>query len=88
MKDAVSRAFRKIYADKSSLASLEDDIFSIWAAQSGSSKALVSELRGAFKFRHWLAHGRYWIPKLGRRYDFVDIYTIADTALKQFDLIA
>jgi hypothetical protein len=48
---------------------------------------IIGELRGAFKFRHWLAHGRYWKPKFGRRYDFNDIYTIADIALKHFDLL-
>lgn len=86
-KDANSRAFWEIYKKKERWASLEEDIFGVWAETSNEAKAIIGELRGAFKFRHWLAHGRYWNPKLGRRYDFSDVYTIADTALDHFDLI-
>jgi hypothetical protein len=28
----------------------------------------VGDFRGALKLRHWLAHGRWWQPKLGRNY--------------------
>ena len=31
----------------------------------------------AFKYRHWLAHGRYWEPKLGRIYDYYSLYDLA-----------
>ena len=87
-KDAISRAFREIFADKGFRTSLEDDILGVWAERFDGSKTIIGELRGALKFHHWLAHGRYWTPKLGRRYDFNDIYTIADAALQHFDLIA
>ncbi|WP_159950179.1 hypothetical protein [Rhizobium sp. 18065] len=86
-KDPISRTFREIYALKQTHASLEEDIFGAWTDSFDGAKLIIGELRGAFKFRHWLAHGRYWKPKLGRRYDFDDIYTIAEIALKQFDLL-
>ena len=77
-KDGISRSLRKIRGTKGSRASLEDDILLVWSAQSDGSKTIVSALRGALKFRHWLAHGRYWTPRLGRKYDFHSIYLIAE----------
>lgn len=41
------------------------------------SKALLGELAGAFRYRHWLAHGRYWQPKLGRKYDYLSVFGLA-----------
>lgn len=39
--------------------------------------SLFSKLKTAFKLRHWLAHGRYWIPQFGRKYTFNDVYNLA-----------
>lgn len=83
-KDPVSRAFRDVYKTKQYWASLDQDIFAIWAEQSSVPRPIIRELRGAFRFRHWLAHGRYWVPKLGRRYDFIDVYTLAELTLNSF----
>lgn len=38
---------------------------------------LFSLVKSTFKLRHWLAHGRYWIPKIGKEYEFDEIYTMA-----------
>jgi len=38
---------------------------------------LFFELKLAFKFRHWIAHGRYWKPKIGKKYDFNEIFKLA-----------
>jgi hypothetical protein len=81
-KDPLSRAFRDIYKSKQQQASLEDEIFEAWINNSSGASSIIGELRGAFKFRHWLAHGRYWTPKLGRRYDFSDVFALADLALR------
>jgi hypothetical protein len=83
-KDPVSRALRNIYRAKREWASLEDEIFGAWVANFPGSRAIIGELRGAFKFRHWLAHGRYWTPKWGRRYDFDDVFALADLTLRSF----
>jgi len=64
-KDPVSRALRGIYKKKQEKASLEDEIFEAWISNSSGTRTLIGELRGAFRFRHWLAHGRYWTAKLG-----------------------
>jgi len=83
-KDALSRAFRDIYKEKQQYASLEDEIFEAWINNASGASSIIGELRGAFKFRHWLAHGRYWTPKWGRRYDFDDVFPLADLTLRNF----
>ena len=88
MKDDLSRAFRVIYKNREGNADLDEDIFEIWKEKSSiPGPRLIGELRGAFKFRHYLAHGRYWEPKLGRKYDFNFIYSLADDVLKAFPLL-
>jgi len=87
MKDDLSRAFRTIWKSRKARASLDEDIFEAWKQHSSGSRQLIAELRGAFKFRHWLADGRYWLPRLGRtRYDFNFVYSLADEVLGAFPL--
>ena len=87
MKDDLSRAFRAIQKLRRSRVSLDEDIFGAWSQHSFGARQIIGELRGAFKFRHWLAHGCYWVPKLGRRkYDFNFIYALADDTLNAFPL--
>jgi hypothetical protein len=38
---------------------------------------IFSHIKSSFKLRHWFAHGRYWNPKLGKKYDFDEIYSLA-----------
>jgi hypothetical protein len=86
MKDDLSRAFRLIWRSRKKRVSLDEDILEAWKKHSSASKQLIGELRGAFNFRHWLAHGRYWVPKFGRRYDFIFVYSLADDVLSAFPL--
>jgi hypothetical protein len=86
-KDLLSKALREIYKNKSTRASLEEDILEAWKihARGSSSSRLIGELKGAYKYRHWLAHGRYWQPKMGRpNYDYDSIYLLALTVLNSF----
>ena len=78
LKDDLSRAFRAIYKRKPDYVRLEKDIFDAWNSYASGAQQLVGELRGAFKFRNWLAHGRYWTPRLGRIYSFENLYRLAD----------
>ncbi len=55
-----------------------------WARNSSVPRSIIGELRGAFRFRHWLAHGRYWTPNLGRRYGFSGVFALADLTLHSF----
>lgn len=87
-RDPVSRAFRDIYKTKQQHASLEDEIFDAWVDNATGTRSIIGDLRSVFRFRHWLAHGRYWIPKLGRRYDFSSVFALADLTLQSFPFIS
>jgi hypothetical protein len=83
-KDTVSRIFREIYKEKGAQAQLDGDIVETWAGHSDVPRQIIGDLRGAFRFRHWLAHGRYWIPKLGQKYSFNDVYALANEVVLAF----
>lgn len=41
---------------------------------------IIGDVKRAFKYRHWLAHGRYWTPKLGQGYNYAAVYGVANKA--------
>lgn len=87
-KDTISKELRVIYQQKITRASLEEDILNIWKENTSSDTSkLISDLKRAYKFRHWLAHGRYWTLKIGRpksEYDYSEIYELAKAILDNF----
>jgi hypothetical protein len=77
------RALRKARGDK---IRLDEDILETWKSSGAMSGRNVSEIRVAFKHRHWLAHGRYWTLKAGKDIEFSQILAIAialETTLEQ-----
>ena len=76
-KDDLSRFFRdrskRIRGDR---ISFERDILEGWKTYSLQSKSLISQVKAAFHYRHWLAHGCCW-NLLGRKYDFDSVYLLA-----------
>jgi len=89
MADNISVKFRKLdkaYQKKrGGRVRLDEDIFEIWRQEGNQNlKNLISQLRGFFKFRHWISHGRYWA--VGRSHDFQDIYLLADAIISEFPL--
>ena len=82
-RDPLSRALRTIHSVKGQYVPLTD-IFSEWQRHSDVSKSVIADLKRAFRYRHWLAHGRYWRPKIGREYDYDDIYTLAESIYGSF----
>lgn len=86
LKDNLSKEFRNIYKNKKNKVSLEDDILNIWQTHFAEVKLIISEYKSALKYRHWLAHGRYWEPKLGRKYDFDSIYILASGIIDNLQL--
>jgi len=83
MKDELSKAFRRIYKSKKTNVRLDEDIFEAWR-RDRTLRQLIGELRGAFRFRHWMAHGRYAVRPTGK-YDFGSIYLLAENVLNVFD---
>ena len=77
LKDELSAYFRDLQREHGDRIRLDDDILEGWKRYAHAPSALISELRRAFKFRHWLAHGRYWAPKVGRKFDFESVYSMA-----------
>jgi hypothetical protein len=83
-RDELSRAFRYLYKTKRYNVRLDDDIFATWQEIYPINKKLIGDLRGAFIFRHWLAHGRHSVLKIGCKYDYQSIYALADAVFATF----
>lgn len=81
LKDPVSRHFRAIRRNPRLPPRLDEDILEGWKRHEAAHGKTIGELRGAFKYRHWLAHGRYWEPKLGRKYDFEGLRLLAEAVI-------
>jgi hypothetical protein len=87
-KDAVSHAFRSLYRRKKERAVLIDDILlKAWNKNSTIRPRLLNEIIRAFDLRHWLAHGRWWVLKVGKpNFDFISLYNLALQILASFPL--
>ena len=82
-KSDLARKFRTLYKLKENKISLEEDIIENWKIYS-ESKSHFSEFIGLLKYRHWLAHGRYWnLTKKGRTYTAEEAYEIAENIFVQ-----
>jgi hypothetical protein len=84
-KEALSRKFRELYKEKGRRARLEEELLELWKDYV-SLKSVISDMKSAFKYRHWLAHGRYWLARVGRRYDFHSVLTLAVQAQSQMNI--
>lgn len=85
-RDPISRAFQNIYRDKKDRARLDEDIFDVWKVNAFGTSRIIGDLKGVFKFRNWLAHGRYLVRD-GQKYDYATVYALADSALNSFPLL-
>jgi len=89
-KDPLSRDFRELYREKKTKVRLSEDILERWLVRHSDIsglKGLIGEMRGALRFRHWLAHGRYWQPtNFGRKYDYDGVSIIAELIFETFPL--
>ena len=81
-KPAIFRRFRQIGRDRGEKIRLEEDILDTWIAVYPDTARSIREFKGVVPLRDWLAHGRYWNPKLGRPvYDVTDLFDIASEML-------
>lgn len=82
-KDPLSRRYREIHRDRSSMNErprirLSEDVLEALSEEEGVN---VSAFRGALKLRNWLAHGRWWPPKLGFIYTPELVFDISKTLI-------
>ena len=67
---------------------LNDNILDIWRVHKPQFSQLIGNLKGALKYRHWLAHGRHFTPNMGRPdYDYATIYKLAEDILNSFPFV-
>ncbi len=77
-KAEISRRFRDLFSEYQYRLPLEDSLFEERKNEPLVKSSVISYLKSAFKYRHWLAHGRYWTLKAGKpKYDFYELYTLA-----------
>jgi hypothetical protein len=84
--DPLAKAFRAVNRSTSAHLPMEV-ILDAWCDHAGVRRHIMGTLKGAFNYRHWLAHGRYWIPSLGRKYDYETIFEIADGIFTDLDML-
>lgn len=84
-RDTLSRELKALHGAKGNKAKIDADLLRLWRENTSISPALISTVTIAFKHRHWLAHGRYWVLKLGRKFDYVTLYQIADEFIEQMN---
>jgi hypothetical protein len=68
-KDPLSRSFRKLRNTQGKKIRLGQDILETRKDLEPEKKTAIGSFVGALRLRHWLAHGRYWNPKLGKPVD-------------------
>lgn len=78
LKDPMSRKFRALYKQSGPRVRLSEDILDSWSGEYPSCKSVIGQFRGLLGLRDWLAHGRYWDPKLGRQYTPEGVFDVAD----------
>ena len=91
--DTLSRLFDKKYSKKKQDQIGIKEIFSDWEdyikdhTKDPNAISLISNLKDAFDYRNWLAHGRYWRHQTRqKKYDYAYTYNIAETVFSSFPL--
>jgi hypothetical protein len=76
-KSTVGRTFRELHKKRKNKISLEEHIIETWKSE--TDETMFSDFLGILNYRHWMAHGRYWKPKLGRTYPVNTAYRISES---------
>lgn len=82
--DAVSRSFAALYKKSKLRVRLEEDLLDAWERHGSapSVKTAAGRFKDALLLRNWLAHGRFWKPKLSQEYAPQDVFGICNDLLK------
>jgi len=83
-KPAIFRRFRKIGRERGEKIRMEEDILDTWVEVYPETARSIREFKGVVPLRDWLAHGRYWNPKIGRPvFEVRDVFDIASEMLNR-----
>lgn len=83
-KPAISSRFRRIGRQRGEKIRLEEDILDTWIEVYPETARSIREFKGVVPLRDWLAHGRYWNPKIGRPvYDVRDVFDVTSEMLNR-----
>jgi hypothetical protein len=83
-KSSIGRIFRELNRKRGERISLEEHIVENWKKETGET--IFSDFLGILNYRHWIAHGRYWNPKLGRKYPINIAYNISEKIFTIIDI--
>jgi len=78
-KTDIAINLREIYKMKQSGARLKEDIIEAWKSTLQDKKRIFEDFNMLLSYRHWLAHGRYWTRKYGRKYNVEGTYDIVES---------
>ncbi len=76
-KNKIDKKFQELYHQKGTRASLRDEILETWKEVHPDCADAIGDFRGALNVRDWLAHGRYWTPRFGRKYNATLVFNIS-----------
>jgi hypothetical protein len=62
-----------------------DRVLELWKKTLGKHKHIIGKMNSLLLFRHWLAHGRYWVEKSGLGH--VDPFTAWEIGRAIFDVL-
>lgn len=83
-KDMVTSSLKIHYSKFGNKIKLKEHILNSWKPVLKST-SIVPNIKDAWNYRDWLAHGRYWSHNLGRKkYDFKYIKLLADEIYNDF----
>jgi hypothetical protein len=83
-KNKIDNKFKELYEKKGTRVSLRDEILEAWKEVHPDCTEAIGDFRGALNVRDWLAHGRYWIPRFGRKYNAILVFNISKNLFENF----
>lgn len=88
LKDNISKKYWKLFKEFEWHVPLDENgILEVWIDIEQPIKSKVSLFRGLLKFRHWMAHGRYWRKNYGREYPPILANKICKELIDDFSFI-
>lgn len=79
-KGDITSKVKTLLVDKKSIPLVRfEDLLAVWAEEYTDDSELFRSIKNSFKFRHWIAHGRYWQldDNIVKHFAFTDMFLLA-----------